>query len=434
MIKKENQLLVIVSLVLVFTLFLALLSGAVFQEQIKASKKALNPGNSNTISIDWEKRYPYDTTVDEIKISNNLQKTSPRVLDNITSKAAELASLGSDWSKFIINYDEISKLGYIITSKLTDLSIGNTYVKLKNGYWTRVDSSKLSLDDAKAQLASYASLNKYLSKKNIKFLYCFTPDRECALDNEFPHGIVSYRNQNIDIYLQALNQYRIDNIDMRQLLHRDKLDHYSLFYKTDHHWNINAAMWATSTIEKEIRNHYGIAIPNVYNLGSYKRITYKNAMFGSAGQSVTHYVEKSENFDILYPKFATNFKLEIPDKGIATTGAFEEIFFDCENLQSDINKGGGYVYERILYGTRPYVKITNLNNPSGTKILIIGDSYAIAVAPYLALSCSELVLIDTRPTNGNFTGSIVNCINNFSPDIVISLQAKPQSLTLNKKH
>lgn len=77
-------------------------------------------------------------------------------------------------------------------------------------------------------------------------------------------------------------------------------------------------------------------------------------------------------------------------------------------------------------------KITNYNNPNGPKVFMIRDSFSIVVASYLAASCSELVMIDTRPNNGNFTGSVINCINSFEPDIVLAFQYSPQVIKLNK--
>ena len=95
-------------------------------------------------------------------------------------------------------------------------------------------------------------------------------------------------------------------------------------------------------------------------------------------------------------------------------------------------QGGGYAFEAILYGNMPYVKISNYKNPNGPRILMIRDSFAACVAPYLAESCSELILIDTRVSYGVFSGSIISCINDFKPDVVLALLNVPQAIILNK--
>jgi hypothetical protein len=153
----------------------------------------------------------------------------------------------------------------------------------------------------------------------------------------------------------------------------------------------------------------------------YSRTTYQNAMFGSAGHAVTHFVEKSEDFSILFPAFETSFRLVIPDKEIDAEGTFEDIFIDYDGLQEAVGSGGGYAYEKILYGNRPLVQITNHDNENGPRVLMIRDSFSIAVSLYMAVGCSELDLIDTRPSNGNFTGSVKTYMEQMQPDIVIVL-------------
>jgi hypothetical protein len=123
----------------------------------------------------------------------------------------------------------------------------------------------------------------------------------------------------------------------------------------------------------------------------------------------------------MFPKFSTNFKLVIPDKEIDTTGSFRDIFVDYDTLNEQIENGGGYVYETVLYGNRPLVQITNLEKENGLKVLMIRDSFSIAVAPYMALGCQELDMIDTRSSNGNFTGSVKTYIEKMQPDVVIML-------------
>lgn len=424
---KENKIFVVVSAIFFLMFFLFLLSGIIFGQQISDKN-----GNNDANPIAWEELYPYDTVIPAINSSEQLQENDRSPFYNFTRFVERFGRVGNSLAKLNYRYREISQIGYVIASRLTDPSVGDTYIKLKNGYWVASSSSKLLLSDAKSKIYNYYLLQHYLKEEGIGFFYCFAPAKECALDVELPNGVFSYENQNIDTYINVLDAYGINYIDFRERLHDDGLDHYSMFYKTDHHWNVDAGIWAASTIEKEINDRFGIYIRNVYDWGSYTRTTYPKAMFGSYGQAVTHFNEDSEDFDILFPDFKTNFELEIPDKSIDATGSFQEIFIDYDELNSEIEKGGGYVYEAILYGNRPYVKITNLGSTDGPKVLMIRDSFSLAAAPYLALSCSELVLLDTRSSNGNFTGSIVNCIDSFQPDIVLALQSGPQMINLNK--
>ena len=432
MTKKVNKVFAVVFSAIVFILMLALISGKVFSRQIAELQKKSNILNAGIININWEELYPYDTVVDEIKNTDTSDEPSAgplsQVINRYSNRMLYFGSLGNSWAKRMYKYPEIAQSGFAISAALTDPSVTKSYIKLNNGYWVLAVPDELTLNDTKKSMAKYASLDNYLKEEGIPLLYCLAPSKVCARDDELPNDVIHYGNHNIDMYIQALDEYGIENIDMRQMLHKSGLDHYALFYKTDHHWNIDAGIWAASIIEEEINRRYDIEMDDVYDLGAFRRTTYENAMFGSIGQGVTHFVEKSEDFDILYPEFETNFRLEIPDKEIDAEGSFEDIFINYDGLEYCIHQGGGYAYEQILYGNRPYVKITNLLNTDGPKILMMRDSFSIAAAPYLALSCSELVLLDTR----YFTGSVINCIDSFKPDVVMTLQSYALYLLINK--
>ena len=62
-------------------------------------------------------------------------------------------------------------------------------------------------------------------------------------------------------------------------------------------------------------------------------------------------------------------------------------------------------------------------NPSGKKILIIRDSFACAVAPFLSLHSSELHIVDIRNREG-YVGNKIDVyeyIEEIKPDYVIVL-------------
>ena len=61
--------------------------------------------------------------------------------------------------------------------------------------------------------------------------------------------------------------------------------------------------------------------------------------------------------------------------------------------------------------------ITNHNNPDGPRIVMLRDSFACALTPFLALSCSELVTIDLR----YFEGDLLDTIGSYDPDLVLTL-------------
>ena len=50
------------------------------------------------------------------------------------------------------------------------------------------------------------------------------------------------------------------------------------------------------------------------------------------------------------------------------------------------------------------------------------------IAPFLALTCQELDLIDVREANGNFDGNLNAYIDAFDPDLVLFSFCSPVNI------
>ena len=50
------------------------------------------------------------------------------------------------------------------------------------------------------------------------------------------------------------------------------------------------------------------------------------------------------------------------------------------------------------------------------------------IAPFLALTCQELDLIDVRQANGNFDGNLNAYIDAFDPDLVLFSFCSPVNI------
>ncbi len=426
---KLNKIYVTLFFVFTFGLFLNIMGGKYVNSFINSFKKP-NAVTTTLTSINWEELYPYDTDIEEI--SSYVVMNEESITDKLVTKISKFGRIGNTFAKNMYGYAGISKMGYVINSFLSDPSVGYTYARTWDGYWVLVEHSQKLLEDVKDTFASYASLQSYLNSKDIDFLYINAPYKECAVDSRLADSVVSYSNANIDTYIKAMEYYGLNYVDLRDNIHDEELDHYSLFYKSDHHWREETGLWAADEIVSELNAQFGYSLVLPTEMGEYESIVYEDAEFGSLGMGVTHYVADAEDFIVLNPIFPTDYHVEVLDKGIDVTGTFMDVFVDEEGIKKLMEAGGGSAYEKILYGNRPYVKITNNNNPDGIKIVMIRDSYSLVVAPYLAASCSEMILLDTRSDNGNFTGSIINVINEEEPDVVLVLQRSPQPLTLNK--
>ena len=60
-------------------------------------------------------------------------------------------------------------------------------------------------------------------------------------------------------------------------------------------------------------------------------------------------------------------------------------------------------------------RIYNEENPEGQRILLLRDSYACALTPFLALDCGELITIDLR----YFHDDLLTYVDWLDPDLVM---------------
>ena len=142
-------------------------------------------------------------------------------------------------------------------------------------------------------------------------------------------------------------------------------------------------------------------------------VKYPEWFLGSWGKRFTLSRIKPDDFIMIYPKYTTMLNYEIPDKGIKTSGDFE-ITYDMTNL-TDKNYYDKNPYAAYDYADRPLIRLHNIQNRNGKKLLILHDSFGNCVIPFLSLGIEYIDAIDLR----HFTGSLKTYIKQNKPEIVI---------------
>lgn len=305
-------------------------------------------------------------------------------------------------------------------------------VLLKNGYLTTTVAPTADTE-AERIAQSVISFADSVKASGTPFLYIQVPQKVCRYDDEMPLGEISYINDNLDRHLALLQQGGVDTYDLRSQLHADGLEHYSLYFRTDHHWQMSSGLWAAGSICKELNARYGFGLEEALLLPErYSEKTYESYYLGTQGRTVTAGYIAPDDFTVLLPDFSTSFRVEHPDKAVTLDGDFAETMFDREML-NDPNYYESSVYESVLYGNRPLTRIYNDLLPDGLRIMLVHDSYSTVVAPYLASVCGELDLLDVRPANGNFNGSLDAYREKMQPDLVIVILCSPECIDRSEK-
>lgn len=266
----------------------------------------------------------------------------------------------------------------------------NTY-KLDNGYLT-VKHDKVDVgQDADAVI----EFRDYLGEQGVNLLYVNVPDKPESDADLTDMGVDCYTNQNADAMLTKLLEAGVDAIDIKEYMEKDKLDFYSMFYRTDHHWTTQAGLYTAGVISEELNRTFGYDIDlSLFKSSNYNFDVRKDCWLGESGRKVSKSYAGLDDFTIITPKFPTDIHLQIPERDIDTTGDFSVMLnTDCYNSPQNLyNVSWHYSY---LFGNDDIQKIQNEKQSAG-NVMVIKDSFAQVVNPFLALGVKQLTAWDVR--------------------------------------
>ncbi|WP_129596701.1 alginate O-acetyltransferase AlgX-related protein [Anaerophilus nitritogenes] len=274
-----------------------------------------------------------------------------------------------------------------------------SYVKDQNGY---IHYGSFYQEDDK-ELKEYAKqirrLKENVQSKGTKILFMNPPGKYVPDISKFNKGIpIRDTNQIQDEFLLYLHNNGVETLDLRKPILESGLPYEKLFYKTDHHWTIEASFLAFCIIVEDMESRYGIELdPTGFyrDLNNYHIYQYKKSMLGSMGRNVGINYSDLDDFTLITPKFETDLIWEAKDLDgdkKYKKGSFEEAILQLQLLASS-NIYSISKYDTYIETINPWDKITNNNNPNGLKILCIRDSYFSPTLSFLAPLCSEIHMI-----------------------------------------
>ena len=356
------------------------------------------------IKIDWEKLYPFEEdkkdTTSASAMSSFYDYVKERLQRYVTENLLGYHKIVETAKKYedALCWNMVSVFDY------------NAVIKLKDGYLTSYTMSLDIMHDAEA----VKELSDFCEERGIDFMYINFPAKICKSEDKEISGVLDFANQNADKLLDMLKEAGVKNYDFRKNLHEAGMKHHESFYVTDHHWKAETGLWAAGEILKILRDDWGWNVkPEILSPENFDYVIYRDWFLGSQGQKMTLARAKPEDFTMIYPKFSTSIKFEVPSLGLKVSGDFG-ITYDMEQVES-LDYYGRTPYSAYHYGEKPLIRAENGLIEDEKSILVIRDSFCDCVIPFLLLEVQHVDTINLR----FFTGSIRNFIGTEHPNAVI---------------
>lgn len=371
-----------------------------------------------TVSIDWEALYPFED--DGASEYTNAKTLLTQYHDKISAIEIKLENVINN--NTILRYP-LSELYCNIWNTMGIRKIPSSdrsVMVLENGYFS-YNYEKIDNDAVAEKIQTF---QESLDARGTDFLYVMAPYKYSETDkNNLYKGYIDYTKENAQTLAAELQAHGVNFLNLQELAVRQGIDVPKLFFRTDHHWKPSSALWGAREVAAELNKNFGFGIDlELYNEELFSARTYQRFFLGSQGKKVTLAYADPDDFDVLTPIYDTNYHIVVPYFNLDFTGTFEETMIDQLLLtEKDYDKKyyTANAYAAYGYGDQPLIAIENLNTDMDKKVLIIKDSFADTLAPFLSLGLSDIRIIDLR----SFTGSLQNFIDDYDPDTVILLMS-----------
>lgn len=313
---------------------------------------------------------------------------------------------------FIQLYGGVERL--LQRTVLEDVDPDYDVVKLSDGTLTFVNAEPR---DTSGHGRAVSRLARVLAGRDIPLLYVQAPQKLQRDDPRLPAGVVDHGDDYADALLAVLEEEGVAFLDLRETFAATGEDWSSFFFRTDHHWTPAAAFLAHQTLSGVLKRDYGFDFPERNtDPDAFLRTSLSDFFLGSQGKRVGSLYAGVDDFEVWRPRFYTNFTYSVPFYDLERTGSFEHSLLFPERLE-EMDYFGGNPYTFYAGGDYPMARIYNEQNPDGKRILLLRDSYACVLTPFLALNCGELITIDLR----YFQDDLLTYVDWLEPDLVVVL-------------
>ena len=307
---------------------------------------------------------------------------------------------GKDFEKFLSD-QTAGRIFWVGLASYYNYYIGNNGA---NGIYKCADGYLVNdPEDMSGLMRNVGFIEEFAEKTSADVTVLVAPSTGYICDNILPSNHKTYRDD--EMFPQIKDALKSANfVDIRELF-KEKYGGGAeqLYYKTDHHWTARGAFYAYRELSKEL----GFT---PHDESDYE-ITFYPDFYGTTYSSSGFWLTKPDDIEI-WDNHAYDdknpFTVTITDGG------------------DKIEQNGLYFYGHVeeddkypvyLDGNHPYTVIKNSAAKNGGKLMVIKDSFAHSLVPFLADHYSEIIMVDLR----YFTNPVSEIIEREGIDKVLVL-------------
>lgn len=166
-----------------------------------------------------------------------------------------------------------------------------------------------------------------------------------------------------------------------------------LYFRTDHHWTMDGAYCGYRAFMEKTG-------AEIIEKDKFERID-RDEFFGTLYMKARAQLDDPKKDELFYYDTEKNNDLSIKMRVVYEDGSELEY---GENSKLFDEEKDDYLF--FLGGDQPLIEITNNSRKSGKTLILIKDSYANALVPWLVNNYKKIILIDPRSYIGNLNDEI----------------------------
>lgn len=256
-----------------------------------------------------------------------------------------------------------------------DIIESNGVIKSKDGYLIERIKNP-SENNIRHDIKSLDNFKR--SNPNCNFYFLLAPNAGNIMSEKLPRTVhMSNQNKYMTSFFNDLKKIGITPIDSRKTLEKN-IDKQQLYYRTDHHWTTGAAYLAYKEAHKEIGLDSDI---------KYKKLSIHRNFRGTLASKSGFTNGRNDELQIYWPKKNQNYHDSIYN--FVDVKKTTNTFYAFDNLK----KKDAYT----IFGgwNHPFYTISTPTQ-STRKLLLVKDSYANCMIPFLTQDFRKIVVVDPR--------------------------------------